>query len=193
MKPCTYPSCTDPKASGQGQRYCTTHQHTQAEQQRIDSIQRLREWASSNPERAQTARRATARKWSGHPATKERRNREAKQFRVDNPREAWSLTLWDRFRITADDYDALLEAQGGHCALCPKTPDDQERRLHVDHDHRCCPTVGRCCGECIRGLLCAGCNRLLGWFENRRDQALEYADTRAFITPNPKEFEHGNR
>lgn len=34
--------------------------------------------------------------------------------------------------------------------------------FHVDHDHACCPDKGRSCGKCIRGLLCPGCNLLLG-------------------------------
>lgn len=52
--------------------------------------------------------------------------------------------------ITDEAYTRLLEAQGGHCALCPNTP--KTRRLHVDHDHHT--------GE-VRGLLCYRCNRAL--------------------------------
>ena len=52
--------------------------------------------------------------------------------------------------ITDADYQLLLAAQGGHCALCPNTP--KTRRLHVDHDHR----TGK-----VRGLLCHRCNRAL--------------------------------
>ena len=52
--------------------------------------------------------------------------------------------------VTPADYDRLLAAQGGHCALCPNTP--KSRRLHVDHDHRT---------GAVRGLLCYRCNRAL--------------------------------
>lgn len=31
----------------------------------------------------------------------------------------------------------------------------------VDHDHGCCPAT-RSCESCIRGLLCGGCNAILG-------------------------------
>src|SRR5690242_12716661 len=48
------------------------------------------------------------------------------------------------------EYQRLLEAQGGHCALCPNEP--KTRRLHVDHDHK----TGR-----VRGLLCYRCNRTI--------------------------------
>ena len=55
-------------------------------------------------------------------------------------------------KLGVDDagYAAMLEAQDGHCALCPNTP--KSRRLHVDHDHR----TGQ-----VRGLLCFPCNRAL--------------------------------
>jgi hypothetical protein len=50
--------------------------------------------------------------------------------------------------VTDEQYERLLAAQGGHCALCPSTP--KTRRLHVDHDHRT---------GLVRGLLCHRCNR----------------------------------
>jgi Recombination endonuclease VII len=52
--------------------------------------------------------------------------------------------------LSLADYDTLLAAQEGHCALCPATP--KSRRLHVDHDHRT---------GLVRGLLCHRCNRAL--------------------------------
>ena len=53
-------------------------------------------------------------------------------------------------RLTDADYEALLDAQSGGCAVCGSTP--KTRRLHVDHDH----ATGR-----VRGLLCYRCNRWL--------------------------------
>jgi hypothetical protein len=52
--------------------------------------------------------------------------------------------------VSDADYEALLAAQGGGCAICDHPP--RTRRLHVDHDHKT--------GE-IRGLLCHRCNRAL--------------------------------
>jgi hypothetical protein len=31
---------------------------------------------------------------------------------------------------------------------------------HIDHDHDCCPG-SYTCGKCVRGVLCAPCNRTL--------------------------------
>jgi hypothetical protein len=52
--------------------------------------------------------------------------------------------------VTDAEYERLLAAQGGGCAICDHPP--RTRRLHVDHDHKT--------GE-VRGLLCHRCNRLL--------------------------------
>lgn len=50
-----------------------------------------------------------------------------------------------------DLYDEILEAQDGHCALCPRIPSPR-RKLDLDHDHK---------RMVIRGLLCHRCNRAL--------------------------------
>jgi hypothetical protein len=57
------------------------------------------------------------------------------------------------YGITPNQYEELLERQGGTCAICPRTADSQKRRLHVDHDH----STGK-----VRGLLCDQCNRAVG-------------------------------
>ena len=73
-----------------------------------------------------------------------------------------------RLRTTPEWYEAKLEEQKGHCALCPTTEGDAGSNLHIDHDHSCCPepvTEKRTCGECNRGLLCGPCNRRLATVE----------------------------
>lgn len=65
------------------------------------------------------------------------------------------------FGVSSRSYASLLEAQGGHCANCPRTEAENGKALAVDHNHACCP--GRkSCGECVRGLLCSNCNKALG-------------------------------
>lgn len=69
------------------------------------------------------------------------------------PRRIWEWNLRDH-GITPDEYEEMLAAQNGGCAVCGAISADQSgRRLHVDH----CHTTGQ-----IRGLLCSNCNNALG-------------------------------
>lgn len=60
------------------------------------------------------------------------------------------------FGLTIEQYDEMLAAQGGLCAVCGQPPQSKARRpLHIDH----CHNTGR-----VRGLLCRSCNVGLGHF-----------------------------
>ena len=65
--------------------------------------------------------------------------------------------LWRKFGLKPEDYDAMLEAQKGVCAICGReetaTWRGKTRELCVDH----CHTTGR-----VRGLLCNRCNHSIG-------------------------------
>lgn len=67
--------------------------------------------------------------------------------------------LKSKFNITPEDYDRMLEDQGGRCAICKRHWSTLNRRLGIDHNHE----TGQ-----IRGLLCAGCNTRLGGSEGER-------------------------
>lgn len=74
-----------------------------------------------------------------------------------------------RYGLTIAQYDEMLAAQGGVCAIC-RQPETYARlgkiqRLAIDHDHE----TGM-----IRGLLCNRCNRRLGGWEMFRKQAEAY-------------------
>lgn len=87
--------------------------------------------------------------------------------------------LMSRYGVTLAEYEALLEAQGGGCAICGHAPDDGPA-LPVDHDHGCCPGK-KTCGRCVRGILCADCNRVLGMFNddvNRFKAAIGYLSSK---------------
>jgi hypothetical protein len=59
-----------------------------------------------------------------------------------------------KYGVSLADYEAMLAKQGGQCAICLCEPSTQAHGVfHVDHCHK----TGR-----VRGLLCRGCNHVLG-------------------------------
>jgi hypothetical protein len=84
-----------------------------------------------------------------------------------------------KFGFGLEGYYALLEAQGGKCAMCGRTDSGSAKsaRFNIDHDHACCPGEVTC-GKCVRGLLCMPCNTGLGILEQEGliEKALAYLD-----------------
>lgn len=76
-----------------------------------------------------------------------------------------------RYKITPQEYDTKLEEQGGHCALCEAVQGTHKRRMTIDHDHNCCDNE-KACGKCNRGILCANCNRKIGFLEEMLREAV---------------------
>lgn len=75
--------------------------------------------------------------------------------------DRWKARLKTEYNISFFEYERMLAAQGGKCAVCRGDRRGAGKRFHVDHDHACCARVGSC-GGCIRGLLCGNCNTLIG-------------------------------
>jgi hypothetical protein len=111
------------------------------------------------------------------PDCKQCYNAKAREYWKGDPKRQDRLLtrhnwhLLDKYGLTAEQWQQMVDAQGGRCFLCGRTPEEAGGRsgplgvtLHVDHDHRCC-SGPRSCGKCIRGLLCAPCNRMVGWIE----------------------------
>jgi Recombination endonuclease VII len=73
--------------------------------------------------------------------------------KIDGGSSRWAH-LWVKYKITKEDFDAMLERQGGCCAICGS---HQSRGRHsvlsVDHCHET---------GAVRGLLCTPCNSALG-------------------------------
>lgn len=84
-----------------------------------------------------------------------------------------ALRLMKFFNITVEEYDSILAAQGGVCAICERPPKNLSRRLCVDHDH----STGL-----VRGLLCSFCNRGIAIF---RDDCKKLENAANFIKNPP--------
>jgi len=95
-----------------------------------------------------------------------------RERRTDDPFYYVRKRLLRVYGITHQDYEEMLKAQGGLCAICRKADTKSKRRskwmpLCVDHDHG----TGK-----VRGLLCHPCNVGLGIVERPGfvEAALEY-------------------
>jgi hypothetical protein len=91
-------------------------------------------------------------------------------YRQRNPDYSRRKSLKSECGITLEQYDEMLKAQGGVCAICKKsertkTNKGEVRALAVDHDHE----TGH-----VRGLLCGRCNRALGTVESFFPLARDY-------------------
>jgi hypothetical protein len=105
---------------------------------------------AANPEPS----RERSRRWKIENRERYRESqRRAKQTPAARRRER-NRHLRSKYGITIEQYEAMLEAQGGVCAICEREP-NPNISLHVDHDHE----TGT-----IRGLTCFRCNQAMGSF-----------------------------
>jgi len=95
------------------------------------------------------------RRQNSKPKNKEKQKRYRKSKAGRDKTKAWQLK--HLYGLTLEDYEKLLEAQKGVCAICKKSYRDGGRNLSVDHNH----ISGK-----VRGLLCDSCNRAIGVFKD---------------------------
>ena len=76
--------------------------------------------------------------------------------------------LQRNYGLGVDEFDAMLAAQGGRCAIC-RTDEPGGKGWHVDHNHKT---------GAVRGILCSGCNTGIGLL---RDDPALLRDAAAYI------------
>jgi hypothetical protein len=110
-----------------------------------------KEYYRKNRERLLEQQRARGkRNYSAKPESYRRRGRKAR-LKV--------------YGLSPDEFQDMLDAQGGGCAICTASP--RVRRIVVDHDHR----TGQ-----IRGILCLQCNTALGLLGDFPERIMKAAD-----------------
>lgn len=85
---------------------------------------------------------------------------------INDPDYARAWNFKKNYGLTVADYEAMLLAQGGVCAICRRPESHRMKNgklksLSVDHDHAHRGTGIKC-----RGLLCVECNSGLGRFQD---------------------------
>ena len=104
-----------------------------------------------------------------------------KQYNAGRKRENRDAHLRRKFGITLEDFEGMLVAQGGGCAICGR-PAPEGTSLHVDHDHET---------GAVRGLLCFTCNGALGMLTESReylDRASDYLSCGGFVPSDAPEL-----
>jgi len=87
-------------------------------------------------------------------ANRQKRRDSTARFLVVNPDYPRKNALKRNYGLTIHQFDALLRAQGGGCAVCGATESGGRiKNLSVDHCHA---------SKKVRGLLCNNCNRGIG-------------------------------
>ncbi|MGW1071364.1 endonuclease domain-containing protein [Streptomyces sp. NPDC002537] len=89
------------------------------------------------------------------------------------------------YNLTRDQHRSLIRSQGGGCGICGVEECPSGKELAVDHNHECCRTSGRSCGECVRGALCRKCNMLLGMVKDDVEilkRAVAYLESNAYTS-----------
>lgn len=91
----------------------------------------------------------------------------SRAWAIKNQSRVMDSRLRSTFGIGLDDYNRILEEQGGRCAICRCEPGGTKRGFHVDHCHE----KGH-----VRGILCHHCNVGIGNFKNDPDVMRSAAD-----------------
>lgn len=134
--------------------YCKSCRNGSNSRWRAANKEKYEQWLKEYWEDHKEKRRAIARKYRrAHPYTEadKRWNRDHKDYYVRKQLERRLKELG----FTREQYTALVEAQGGKCAICAKPLGRGE--FCLDHSH----STG-----VVRGILCRRCNLGVGQFSD---------------------------
>jgi len=95
-----------------------------------------------------------------YESNKEKINQKMKEKHHANPEYIQNRNMINKFGIGLNEYNQILFAQDGKCAICGKHHTEVKTRFCVDHDHK----TGQ-----VRGLLCKQCNFGIGMFRDNKE------------------------
>jgi hypothetical protein len=135
-------------------------------------------FATCHPDRKHLAKGLCARCYGAQPRLLQQSYAYAKTPKGKAVRARWSASpagrlsakrrrIFNQYGITLEQYEEMLAAQNGVCAICKLAP-ETGKRLAVDHCHD---------SGAVRGLLCIPCNLVLGNAKENREvleEAIRY-------------------
>lgn len=126
-------------------------------------------WKEKNPEKAKESHRLAQLRWRAKNQEKVRaRLREwAKNNRPHVNAYRMKQYYKDKYGLTQEGKQELLESQGGCCAACGSSTPNHKQGWVVDH----CHTSGK-----VRGILCQPCNLTLGKVRDNPEHLRKLAD-----------------
>lgn len=83
-------------------------------------------------------------------------------------------SLWKAYKITATEYEDMLDAQGWKCPVCNEHFDEDNPPV-IDHCHE----TGKTSGNSFRGVLHASCNSAIGMLAEQPDN---FARAAAYVS-----------
>ena len=107
-----------------------------------------RVWRKNNPDKV----KAQKKRYNDNHLVEN--NIRTRNWRKLNPKKCKGYDLKKNYGISFEEYDEMMELQNYKCAICGE---EQQKSLDCDHDHK----TGN-----VRELLCSGCNRGLGNFDD---------------------------
>jgi hypothetical protein len=78
-------------------------------------------------------------------------------YRESDPDGYRDKVIRRKYGIGLVEFDEMLVAQGGGCAICGAAMNPDANSLAIDH----CHATGK-----VRGILCGRCNKALGLFDD---------------------------
>lgn len=117
---------------------------------------------AANPHKVQAAAKA----WKA--ANSDRWRAYQRSWHAANSEKKKAATLKKKYGLSVLDISGMERSQEGRCAICgTDSPGGRWGKFHVDHDH----LTGK-----VRGLLCWGCNALLGLARDCRETLVKAAE-----------------
>lgn len=113
------------------------------------------------PEKREEINRKRRERYATDTEYREREKAKAKERNQRNPAAKRNSRLKAEFGISLEQYNDILDKQGGSCAICGATSSRSQEKgkrrksMYIDHDHNT---------GAVRGLLCHHCNFGIGHF-----------------------------